>query len=244
MIIQKTTNLLVYIILSAFIPGCANTPALFNSTDTIEETQNLQTSLHDIYSNLGKDGKVFTFNPKFSDIKIYAFRGGKATTLGHNHVLSSRQFTGFAYLPDKDLANARFDLEFRMDQLEFENIPDNSKLGEAFASQLSSDEIKRTRDHMLSGDNFQADHFPFLRIHSVRVAGEIPKLAVEIQVEMHGQKQNMLIPLTVEVLPNRLTATGAFVLRQSDFGVKPYSVLGGFLAMQNEVVIEFTLVGS
>jgi hypothetical protein len=54
----------------------------------------------------------------------------------------------------------------------------------------------------------------------------------------------MLIPLNVDVLQNRIIANGSFVLRQSDFGIQPYSVLGGLLAVQNEVVIEFMLVGS
>jgi hypothetical protein len=31
------------------------------------------------------------------------------------------------------------------------------------------------------------------------------------------------------------------VLRQSDFGIKPYTVLGGLLAVDDEVVIEFHL---
>ena len=244
MIIQKLTNVLLCAGLSAFIIGCTCSSAFPNSSQIAEEKPISQLNFQDSYSNLGKeDGKVYVLDPKISAINIYVFRGGAAPSLGHNHILSSPVFTGFAYLPDRGLSKARFDLAFRLDQLEFENIPDNSKLGEAFTSQLGNDEIKRTREHMLGEDNFQADRFPFVRIHSLHVAGEIPKLAVEIQVELHGQQQTMTLPLNVEVLPNRLTATGSFVLRQSDFGVKPYSVLGGFLAVQNEVVIEFTLVG-
>lgn len=241
MTVQKLLNTLVCASLLLLILGCTSTSALSNSNPSSEEKQNLQ----ETYSNLGKEnGKVFVLDPKLSAIKIYVFRGGAAPSLGHNHVLSSPDFTGFVFLPGKGISNARFDLAFRLDQLEFENIPDHSNLGEAFTSQLSSDEIKRTRDHMLGEDNLQADRFPFVRIHSVHISGETPKLAAEVQIELHGQKLTMLVPLNVEVLPNRLTATGSLVLRQSDFGVKPYSVLGGFLAVQDEVVIEFTLIGN
>ena len=163
--------------------------------------------------------------------------------MGHNHVLSTRNFTGFVFLPSKGSSNARFDLSFRLDQLEIDNGDDRSTLGEAFEASLTPDAIKRTRDHMLGEDNLQASEFPFVRIHSLHVAGEIPKLAVEILIELHGQQKNLLIPLIVDIKPDQILAKGSFVLRQSDFGIKPYSVLSGFLAVQNEVVIEFSLVG-
>lgn len=53
----------------------------------------------------------------------------------------------------------------------------------------------------------------------------------------------MRTALTVKGLPDHLTVDGALVLRQSDFGVKPLSVLGGLLAVQDEVIVEFKLSG-
>ena len=50
--------------------------------------------------------------------------------------------------------------------------------------------------------------------------------------------------LDVQGLPDRLVVAGAFVLRQSDFGIKPFSVLGGLLAVEDELVVEFRLIGA
>jgi len=96
---------------------------------------------------------------------------------------------------------------------------------------------------MLGEDNFQSDRFPYVRIHSLQISGESPKFATKILVEMHGRKREMWIPLGVEGLPDRLFVNGFFVLRQTDFDVQPYSVLGGLFAMQDAVVVEFKLVG-
>jgi polyisoprenoid-binding protein YceI len=96
---------------------------------------------------------------------------------------------------------------------------------------------------MLGEDNMQADRFPFVRIHSLQITGEAPKFAAKVQVEMHGQTREMWVPLSVEGLPNRISVTGSFVLKQTDFGAQPYSVLGGLLAVQDEVPIEFKLIG-
>jgi polyisoprenoid-binding protein YceI len=188
-------------------------------------------------------GRVFTLDPARSAIRIYVFRSGSAARLGHNHVLSAPRFTGFFYLPSAGASNGRFDLEFRLDQLEFDNPAYRSALGSAFSSTLTPEAIAGARQHMLGHDNMQTDQYPVVRVHSLQIVGESPKFAARVQIEMHGQKREMWIPLTVEGLPDALAVSGSFVLRQTDFGVQPYSVLGGLLAVQDEVVVEFRLLG-
>lgn len=198
-----------------------------------------------VYAQLEHEGgKLFTLDPKTSAVRIYAFRAGSAARLGHNHVLAAPQFEGYFHLPAAGTASARFDLEFRLDQLEFDNPLYRATLGKAFSSILSPEAIEGTRQHMLGASNMQADLFPCVRIHSLQIAGEAPKFAAKIQVEMHGQTREMWVPLHVEGLPDSLAVSGSFVLRQTDFGVKPYSVMGGMLAVQDEVVIEFQLHGA
>jgi hypothetical protein len=197
-----------------------------------------------IYTELGAaGGRDFHLDPKSSAIRIYAFRGGRAPKLGHNHLLSAPRFTGYFYLPSGGPDSGRFDLESRLDQLELDNLDLHSGLGEAFASQFSPADVESTRAHMLGEDSLQSDRFPFVRIHSLQISGESPKFAAKILVEMHGRKREMWIPLGVEGLPDRLFVNGSFVLRQTEFDVQPYSILGGLFAMQDEVVIEFKLVG-
>jgi hypothetical protein len=204
-----------------------------------------QTELKAAYSALGEaGGRVFTLDPSKSTVRIYVFRGGRAAKAGHNHVLSAPQFTGFFYLPVAGASNGRFDLVFRLDQLEIDKPEYRSPLGSAFSSVLTPGDIKGLRAHMLGDNNLQADKFPFVLVHSLQVTGESPKFATKVQIEMHGQKHEMWIPLSVEGLPEHLSVAGSFVLRQTDFGVQPYSVLGGLLAVQDEVVIEFKLSGA
>ena len=201
--------------------------------------------LQSIYSDLGRaGGRVFKLVPKDSEVRIYVFRAGRAARLGHNHVLSAPQFTGFFHLPANGAANGRFDLEFRLDQLKIDDPADRSTLGAAFSTVLSPEDIEGTRRHMLGTNYLQADRFPFVRIQSLQISGEAPKFAAKVQVEMHGQRGEMWIPLDVEGLPDRLSVSGSFVLRQTDFGVQPLSLLGGLLSVQDEVVIEFKLAGA
>jgi polyisoprenoid-binding protein YceI len=201
--------------------------------------------LRQIYADLSNtDGKVFALDPQASQVRIYAFRAGRAAKVGHNHVLSAPQFVGFAFLPSAATANARFDLEFRLDQLEIDNPDYRALLGAAFASTLTAAAIEGTREHMLGADNLEANQFPYVRVQSMQISGESPKFAAQVEVELHGQKRQMWIPLSVDGLPGHLHVSGSFVLRQTDFGARPYSVLGGLLAVQDEVIVEFSLVGA
>lgn len=196
------------------------------------------------YARLAQDGaRVFTLDPASSSVRIYVFRDGRAARLGHNHVLSAPRFDGFASLPSTGTADARFDLEFRLDELEIDNPAHRTGLGAAFASVLSPEAIEATREHMLGESNMQAARFPTVRIHCLRISGEAPHYAAQVAVQMHGTSRDMWIPLTVTGLPESLAVNGSFVLRQTDFGIHPYSVAGGLLGVKDEVVVDFALSG-
>ena len=203
-----------------------------------------KTDLKTIYSDLATaGGKVLTLDANASVIRIYAFRGGRAAKLAHNHVLAAPQFTGFFYLPAGGASESRFDLEFRLDQLEIDNPANRAVLGSAFATVLSPADVAGSRKHMLGEENLQADRFPYVRIHSLKISGDGTKFAAKIQVELHGQKREMWVPLDVEGLPGHLFVTGSMVLRQTDFGALPYTVLNGLIAVQDEVIVEFKISG-
>ena len=245
MIFKKAGSILAAFAFAAVLLSCAATPPDAHPSTAAGADVGSPAGLKAAYAQLGASGgRVLTLDPGASAVRIYVFRAGQAAKVGHNHVLSAPQFTGFLFLPPSGAAAARFDLVFRLDQLEIDNPAYRSTLGAAFASPLPPGAIEGTRDHMLGEDNMQADRFPLVRIHSVQIAGESPRFAAKVQVEMHGVTREIWLPLSVEGLPEHLAVSGAFVLRQSDFGVQPYSVLGGLLAVRDEVVIEFKLVGA
>ncbi len=188
-------------------------------------------------------GQVYALDPATSRVRLFAFRAGRAARLGHNHVLSAPRFAGYVHVPDGNAALGRFDLLFELEELALDEPSARSGLGPAFASALSPDEVARTREHLLGEQGLQAAQHPRVRIHSLQVKGEPPLLAVQAEVELHGVRRPLWLPVAVEGLPQRLQASGSFVLRQSDFGVTPYETLGGLLAVADEVVVDFRLAG-
>lgn len=210
------------------------------STELMQATEDLATR----YAALrAAGGRVFTVNASASTVRIYAFRGGKAAKFGHNHVLSAPKFRGYFNLTPDGTGASGFDLEFRLDQLVFDEPEHRAALGPAFAPALSVEDRASTRNNMLGDNNFQAAQFPVVRIQSLHIAGDAPKFAAKVAVQLHGQSHDMWVPLTVTGLPDQLEVQGALVLRQSDFGIKTFSLFGGLLAVQDETIVEFKLVG-
>jgi hypothetical protein len=189
-------------------------------------------------------GQVFALDAARSSVRIYAFRGGKAAQYGHNHVLSAPAFDGFFYLAPAGALESRFDLAFRLDQLLVDQSEHRAATGGSFASAVSASATESTRDNMLGEFGLQATQYPWVRISSLQIAGEDPKFAARIQVELHGQTRTLWVPLQVSGLPERLLVQGAAVLLQTDFGLKPFSVLGGLLSVQDPLVVEFSLQGA
>jgi len=245
MVFKKFAIVLFAVAAAIALLGCGATSRPSHTGSAPTAASGDRADLQAIYSEIGRSGgRVFTLAPKDSVVRIYAFRAGRAARLGHNHILSAPQFTGFFHLPTNGAANGRFDLAFRLDQLEIDNPAYRSALGAAFSTVISPEDIEGTRDHLLGANCLQADRFPFVRIQSLQISGEAPKFAAKVQVEIHGQKREMWIALDVEGLPDRLSVSGSFVLRQTDFGVQPYSLLGGLLSVQDEVVLDFKLAGA
>jgi hypothetical protein len=234
---------LCWVVTAALMAGCAVPPSSVQAPT--REVAGLP--VPDIPSDA--PGQRLLLDAAQSSLRIHVFRGGRAANLGHNHVLSAPRLTGLLLLPvteagAPDWSLSRLELTFRLDELALDLPALRAALGPGWASQLSPEAVAATRANMLGEGNLQAERFPLVRMRSLRVAGVAPKLAVEVEVELHGQRRSQWLAVTLGNVGDgsSIKASGALVLRQSDFGIASFSVLGGLLAVQDELLIEFELL--
>jgi polyisoprenoid-binding protein YceI len=62
-------------------------------------------------------------------------------------------------------------------------------------------------------------------------------------LSLHGLTRSHTLDAQVMVNGNALRAQGEFPLRQSDYNIKPVSVMGGTLKVKDEVKLSFDIVG-
>jgi len=162
-------------------------------------------------------------------IAVTVRRGGVLARLGHDHVVAARTITG-TVTP----AEHRAQFQFRLDQMTVDEPALRAIAG--LDKQPSQDAIDGTRTNMLTRV-LDADRYPLVQ---VQVTGAGPLLRAAIT--LHGVTREYDIPVAIDQQDGSLTVTGTVSLKQTDFGLVPFSVMGGAMAVQDQLELRFTLV--
>ena len=106
-----------------------------------------------------------------------------------------------------------------------------------FKSDVSESAKAGTRSNMLASVN--AADYPYASAHMDAIVAEgqlgSTEILVDVLISLHGTSKVITVPLTVSMDSTIGVVEGKFTLRQTDFGIKPYSVLGGALAVRDEL---------
>lgn len=191
----------------------------------------------------GEEGQVYRLDPDDSEVRILAYRAGALAEQGHNHVVTVPAFRGRAWLPEEGLAEARFDLVAELADLEVDPPKARAELGHTFGKPFTEEQREGTRDNMLGDGLLQAERHPHLALRSVEVRGALPRPVVKMAVTLHGVTREQWVPLAMETEGDRLVAEGRFLIRHGDFDLEPFSALGGLLAVEERIMVEFRIQG-
>lgn len=178
--------------------------------------------------------KVLRVDPRRSLVVIEVRRAGALANLGHDHVVASHDVRGYV-----DPEEGRTDLYVPLHRL----VVDEPGLrAEArLDTQPSQDAIEGTRRNMLE-KVLEAERHPFALIRAVRSPADPSKLSVAIK--LHGTTRTFEIPLQTETTAGGIDASGRLAFNQTDFGIAPYSVLGGALQVQDRLELRFRIVAA
>jgi polyisoprenoid-binding protein YceI len=213
------------------LAGCQSTPAKPGSSPPSGElrSQPAAGSVH-----YGVDA------PR-SEIEFFVYKAGSLARFGHNHTVEARQFGGDVYLAPQ-FKDSLFSLTLPVQSFEVDRAEARAAAGADFASKPSASDIQGTTGHMLGADSLDAENYPDVTIQTVSVSGEEPKAEMTIRITLHGTARDLKVPVAVSREGDDLTASGAFELRQSEFGIHPYSALGGALEVADVLKVQFKIL--
>jgi polyisoprenoid-binding protein YceI len=175
---------------------------------------------------------VYAIEPDASLLAVTVRRAGLMARLGHDHVVASHTLAGHA-APGL----GRADVSFRVDQL---TVDEPQLLRDAgIDTRPSPEAVEGTRHNML-GPVLDAQHYPVVTLHAERsVDGNGP---LRVAVTLHGVTRWLELPAAVQVDAHQVTAQGTARLKQTDFGITPFAVGGGLLAVDDELVVRYHIV--
>ncbi len=183
----------------------------------------------------------YSIDAAASDIRIFVYRKGNLSRLGHDHVISTKAISGRILLAD-NIGESELDLSIPVTSLVVDDPEVRQQAGLESGSQPLEKDIASTRRGMLSPKVLDAERFGSVKVHAQVVGGTLAELELNVTMTIHGVKQQFRSPVKVEKTPEQISASGSFQILQSDFGITPFSVLAGALALKDEVKIQYRIV--
>lgn len=173
--------------------------------------------------------------PEGSSFTVQAFAEGLFSAFAHDPVIAIRDFEGEAQFVPGTLEAAAVKIRI--------NAKGLALTGDT--KEKDRVEIETTmRNQVLEVEKYPEIVFSSSNISASRVAEGRYRVRVIGDLSFHGVTQKGLwITSEATVNDQQLRARGEFSLKQSDFGIKPFSAVGGTIKLKNELKFSFDIVG-
>jgi len=186
------------------------------------------------------DAVVYKIDTTRSRADIVVRRGGALARFGHDHTVSATSIEGFALSGTKDFKKSRADLRLALNSL----VVDDPIIRNRFAldTRPTEQDIRKTTENM-QGKVLQTDVWPEVLLNIAISGGTREAPEALLTVHLHGTEHQLPITFSLEGSgTEQLHATGSFRLQQSDYGIEPFTILGGALQVLDPVEVTFDLV--
>jgi len=169
--------------------------------------------------------------------RVYVFVG--KTGLGHNHAVAGLLQAGRVAVGAADQAGM---LVFDMRSFTADTAEARKALG--LPGETDTSTQKQVQANMTGPEVLDVARHPTatFQIRSAlsskqQVSGRPPVYELIGAFTLHGVTRDVMIPVEVEQRGEWLRLRGMFVIKQTDFGMKPYKKLGGVVGVADELRI-------
>lgn len=178
---------------------------------------------------LSRGQAVYRIEPTRSLVAITVRRGGSLARLGHDHVVASRSVQGLVAPGD-----GRADLYLPLAELAVDEPALRAEAG--LDTHPGEADIAATRTNML-GKVLEVQRFPFALI-GVKTRADA---RLDVDITLHGQTRRFEVPARIAAARGEMRVSGELEFDQSEFGIVPFSVLGGAIQVQDRLSLRFNL---
>jgi len=186
---------------------------------------------------------IFDIDPRRSVVTIRVYRSGPMAKLGHNHVITSAGESGFAWRGPTPAASG-FELRIPVTTLVVDDPAARAAAGPGFEGSVPESAREGTQKNLLRAEVLDAAQFPDVTVRSGRLGATWQEPVAQADVTIKGVTRRIEIPLDLADAEGTLTARGTLRLRQTEFGMVPFSVAGGAIQVADEMEIAFEIVAT
>lgn len=190
-----------------------------------------------LWAQQPRDAQLFAIDGARSRLTVLLAREGLFSAFAHDHVLVAREISGQVVLGGTGQARLHLIVPVRALVVD----PPAARAEEGLQGGPSQAERREIRAIMLGKAQLDAERFPNIVVSWEGVPGAWPNLTLAVRVRIRGRQKIVPASITVGLEGNILTVEGELALRQSDFGIEPFQLFLGTVAVRDEVRIKFTL---
>ena len=176
---------------------------------------------------------VFRVDPARSIVVVEVRRGGSLARLGHDHVVASHDVRGYV-APD----DGRADMYVELDRLVVDEPELRAEAG--FGTQPSAADVAGTRQNMLE-KVLDVEQHPYALITVTRADADDRGPSFDVSIMLHGVTRAVRIPAKFDTIADGVEVNGQLALDQTDFGIIPFSILGGAIEVLDRVNLRFQI---
>ncbi|MGY6554035.1 MAG: YceI family protein [Wenzhouxiangella sp.] len=184
-------------------------------------------------------GREFIVDTEASDLRIVVESAGRLARFGHPHVLGGPVLSGRVVLSDDWTASA-LELSIALENMVLDKP--EWRIAEGFPPELPDGAIEATRENLMSAAVLDVANHPTIQIRSLGLIGPAFQPDLEVRITLRGAQRDLTVPISLHADGDSLIATGRFAFLQSEFGLEPFSALGGALAVSDKLLVRFRIV--
>lgn len=183
----------------------------------------------------------YVLDKNLSSIRVLVYKQGALQWFGHNHVISHSRLEGELKRNTANNLDNAFTLALAVTDFIVDDAQQRILSGDAFLSPVDSEDAQATRENMLSQSMLDEKRF-----NKIEISGSIASIAssqpvAHININIKGVSKHLSVPIQLQLSDTKMTSRGRFSVKQSDFKIEPFSLMGGMLAVQDQVDIVFDL---
>jgi polyisoprenoid-binding protein YceI len=185
--------------------------------------------------------RAFEIDSAKSSVTILVNKAGPFAKFAHNHVVTSGRETGVVWVGG-DPAGSGFEIRVPIASLVVDDPAARSAIGGEFAGEVPESARQGTYANMTRPEVLDAAEFPEVVVRCDGLQGTWDQPVAPVDLTIRGATRRIEVPIALERSTDRLDARGAFRIRQTDFGITPFSVAGGAIQVGDELEIRFEVV--
>ena len=185
--------------------------------------------------------RAFDIDAGQSVVTILVHRAGPLAKFGHNHVVTSNEVGGVAWV-GRELAGSGFEIRIPVASLVVDDPTARAAAGGDFSGEIPQSAREGTYRNMTRPEVLDVARFPEVVVHCAGFAGSWERPVAVADLTIRGVTRRVEIPVELTRPDGSISARGSLRIFQTHFGITPFSIGGGAIQVGDELDLAFEVV--